>query len=85
LGKQLAIWMYSFAGMDLQLFSLNFWMTGCVSMAYLVEFHAITKILLTLREITKKIFNYQKSQKNCEILPKVIKITKSGHIGFSIN
>jgi hypothetical protein len=24
LGKQLAIWMYSFAGMDLQLFSLNF-------------------------------------------------------------
>jgi hypothetical protein len=24
LGEQLAIWMYSFAGMDLQLFSLNF-------------------------------------------------------------
>ena len=51
-------------------------------MAYLVEFHAITKILLTLREITKKntkIFNDQKSQKNREILPKVIKITKSGH------
>jgi hypothetical protein len=24
LGQQLAIWMYSFAGMDLQLFSLNF-------------------------------------------------------------
>jgi hypothetical protein len=23
LGQQLAIWMYSFAGMDLQLFSLN--------------------------------------------------------------
>ena len=52
-------------------------------MTYLVEFHAITKILLTLREITiklPKIFNYQKSQKNREILPKVIKITKSGHI-----
>jgi hypothetical protein len=25
LGQQLAIWMYSFAGMDLQLFSFNFW------------------------------------------------------------
>jgi hypothetical protein len=49
LGQQLAIWMYSFAGMDLQLFSLNFWITGCVIMAYLVEFHAITKILLTFR------------------------------------
>jgi hypothetical protein len=24
LGQQLGIWMYSFAGMDLQLFSLNF-------------------------------------------------------------
>ena len=39
-------------------------------MTYLVEFHAITKILLTLRKITKKlpkIFNYQKSQKNREI------------------
>jgi hypothetical protein len=43
-------------------------------MAYLVEFHAITKILLILREITKKITkNFQ--------LPKVIKITKSGHTG----
>ena len=44
-------------------------------MVYLVEFHEITKILLTLREITKKLpknFNYQKSQKNREILPKVI-------------
>jgi hypothetical protein len=49
LGQQLAIWMYSFAGMDLQLFSLNFWITGCVILAYLVEFHAITKILLTFR------------------------------------
>jgi hypothetical protein len=49
LGQQLAIWMYSFAGMDLQLFSLNFWITGCVIVAYLVEFHAITKILLTLK------------------------------------
>jgi hypothetical protein len=47
-------------------------------MAYLVEYHAITKILLTLTEIPN-IFNYQKSQKNREILPKVIKITKSGH------
>jgi hypothetical protein len=46
---------------------------------YFVEFHMITKILPTLRKITKKIFNYQKSQKNREILPKVIKITKSGH------
>jgi hypothetical protein len=45
-------------------------------MAYLVEFHAITKILLTLREITKKItknfqlpkiFNYQKSEKSRNI------------------
>jgi hypothetical protein len=30
-------------------------LTGCVIMAYLVEFHPITKILLTLTEITKKI------------------------------
>jgi arginyl-tRNA--protein-N-Asp/Glu arginylyltransferase len=52
LGQQLAIGMYSFADMDLQLFSLNFWITGCVIMAYLVEYHPITKILLTLREIT---------------------------------
>jgi hypothetical protein len=53
-------------------------------MTYLVEFNAITKMLLTFREITfkklPKIFNYQKSQKNREILPKVIKITKTGHI-----
>jgi hypothetical protein len=28
-------------------------------------------------------FNYQKSQKNREILPKVIKITESGHTGNS--
>ena len=51
-------------------------------MAYLVEFHPITKILLTLRKITKKItknFQLPKSPKNREILPKVIKITKSGH------
>jgi predicted PurR-regulated permease PerM len=52
-------------------------------MAYLVEFHVITKILLTFKEkLLKKlpkIFNYQKRQKNREILPKVIKITKSGH------
>jgi hypothetical protein len=44
-------------------------------MVYLVEFHEITKILLTLRKLLKKlpkIFNYQKSQKNREILPKVI-------------
>jgi hypothetical protein len=44
-------------------------------MVYLVEFHEITKILLTLREITKKItknFQLPKSQKNREILPKVI-------------
>jgi hypothetical protein len=69
LGQQFAIWMYSFASMDLQLFSLNFWITGCVIMAYLVEFHGITKILLTLREITKKITkNFQ--------LPKVRKIAK---------
>ena len=56
-------------------------------MVYLVEFHVITKILLTLREITKKlakIFNYQKSQKNREILPKVIKITKSGHTEYDV-
>jgi hypothetical protein len=45
-------------------------------MTYLVEFHAITKILL---KKLPKIFNYQKSQRNREILPKVIKITKSGH------
>ena len=44
-------------------------------MTYLVEFHAITKILLTLRKITKKITkNFQ--------LPKVIKITKSGHTEY---
>jgi hypothetical protein len=48
-GQQLAIWMYSFAAMDLQLFSLNFLVTGCVILAYLVEFHAITKILVTFR------------------------------------
>jgi hypothetical protein len=53
LGQQLAIWMYSFAGMDLQLFSWNIRITGCVFLAYLVEFHMITKILLTFREITK--------------------------------
>ena len=29
-------------------------------------------------------FNYQKSQKNREILPKVIKIAKSGHTEFHI-
>jgi hypothetical protein len=34
-------------------------------MAYLVEFHAITKILLTLREITKKITkNFQLPKKS---------------------
>jgi hypothetical protein len=48
-------------------------------MAYLVEFHAITKILLTFREITKKITQNFQLPKNREILPKVIKITKSGH------
>jgi hypothetical protein len=64
LSQQLAIWMYSFAGVDLQLFSLNFWITGCV-MAYLVEFHTITKILLTFREITKKITkNFQLPKKS---------------------
>ena len=43
-------------------------------MAYFVEFYAITKILsMNFKR------NYQKSQKNPEILPKVIKITKSGH------
>jgi hypothetical protein len=66
--------MYSFAGMDLQLFSLNFWITGCVIMVYLVEFHAITKILLTLREITKKITkNFQLPKKS----EKLRNITKS--------
>jgi hypothetical protein len=62
--------MYNFAGMDLQLFSLNFWITGCVIMAYLVEFHAITKIT-NYREITKKITkNFQlpkKSEKSWNI------------------
>jgi hypothetical protein len=34
-------------------------------MAYLVEFHAITKILLTLKEITKKITkNFQLPKKS---------------------
>jgi hypothetical protein len=51
-------------------------------MAYLVEFHPITKILL---KKLPKIFNYQKSPKNREILPKVIKITKSGHTGSNTN
>ena len=46
-------------------------------MAYFVEFHLITKILL---EKLRRIFNYQKVPNNCEILPKVIKIPKSGHI-----
>jgi hypothetical protein len=45
--------------------NLYFLLTGCVIMAYLVEFSAITKILLTSREITKKITKnfhyYQKS------------------------
>jgi hypothetical protein len=85
LSQRLEIGMYRFAGMDLQLFSLNFLIKDCVIIAYLVEFHPITKILLTLREITKKLpkmFNYQKSPQNREILPKVIKITKSGHTGF---
>ena len=49
-------------------------------MTYLVEFHAITKKLL---KKLPNIFNYQKSQKNREILPKVIKITKSGHTASS--
>ena len=44
-------------------------------MAYLVEFHAITKILLTLREITKKITkNFQLPKKS----EKSRNITKSG-------
>jgi hypothetical protein len=55
----------------------------------LVEFRVITKILQTLikEKLLKKlpkIFNYQKSQKNREILPKVIKITKSGHTDDAI-
>ena len=57
-------------------------------MVYLVEFHAITKILLTLREITKKItkkFQLPKKSENCEILPKVIKITESGHTAQLVN
>jgi hypothetical protein len=50
-------------------------------MAYLVEFHVITKILIKEKLLKQlpNIFNYQKSQKNREILPKVIKITKYGH------
>jgi hypothetical protein len=48
-------------------------------MAYFVEFYAITKILsMNFKR------NYQKSQKNPEILPKVIKITKSGHTGSKL-
>jgi hypothetical protein len=40
-------------------------MTGCVIMANLVEFHAITKILQTLREMTKKITkNFQLPKKS---------------------
>jgi hypothetical protein len=74
LGQQLAIWMYNFAGMDLQLFSLNFLITGCIIVAYLVEFHAITKISLTLREITKKITKNFKLPKKSE---KSRNITKS--------
>jgi hypothetical protein len=69
--------------------NLYFLLTGCDIMAYLVEFSAITKILLTSREITKKITKnfhyYQKSPKNREILPKVIKITKSGRTAFLSN
>jgi hypothetical protein len=39
----------------------------------------ITNFKEKLLKKIPKIFNYQKSQKNCKILPKVIKITKSGH------
>jgi hypothetical protein len=35
-------------------------------MAYLVEFHAITKILLTFREITKKVTKNFQLPKNSE-------------------
>jgi hypothetical protein len=84
LGQQLAMYSFGSAGMNLQLFSLNFWITGCVILAYLVEFHAITKILLTLREITKKItknFQLPKKSEESRNITKVIKITKSGHTG----
>jgi hypothetical protein len=67
LSQRLEIGMYSFAGMDLQLFSLNFLIKDCVIIAYLVEFHPITKILLTLREITKKITkNFQLPKKSAK-------------------
>ena len=39
-------------------------------MAYLVEFHAITKILLTFREITKKITKNFQLPKYYQIITK---------------
>jgi hypothetical protein len=41
-------------------FKKNFWITGCVIMAYLVEFHGITKILLK-SEKSEKSRNITKS------------------------
>jgi hypothetical protein len=43
----------------------------------------ITNFKEKLLKKLPKFFNYQKSQKNREILPKVIKITKSGHTAIS--
>jgi hypothetical protein len=45
----------------------------------------ITNFKEKLLKKLPKIFNYQKSQKNRKILPKVIKITKSGHTEFTFN
>jgi hypothetical protein len=62
--------MYSFAGMDLQLLNgivTSFW-------RILLNWHEITKILLTLRKITKKIIkNFQLPKKS----GKLQNITKS--------
>jgi hypothetical protein len=53
-------------------------------MACLAEYHALTNILLTLRENKKKItknFQLPKKSEKSRNITKVIKITKSGHAG----
>jgi hypothetical protein len=46
-------------------------------MTYLVEFHAITKILLTLRKITKKITKNFQLPKKSEKSPNLVTLRKS--------
>ena len=58
--------------------TLQAWTCNC-SHCISCDNQNITNFKEKLLKKLPKIFNYQKSQKNREILPKVIKITKSGH------